>query len=277
VGGDIFGVSCSTNFLRMPGAPVQHAITRKIWSQPDTLLLIFGGAAAEFAVNRAVDWLFFTGGLPRDPIGRLFRTVHYAQMIAFAEPSAAHRTLEQIRRIHATVEHARGDAIPAWAHRAVLYMLIDYSERAASLLGSPLPAAAQEDLYADFRRIGEGLGITQLPPDYGGWRTDRADRLTQDLAWAPSTVTLYEAYRRHLGLWRYRLLRRLQAVLVPAIVRRLLRLPAPSLGAHLITVLRASRPLGLAPAVMRMVIPPRHWKDLKALEQLPRSFLNPAA
>jgi hypothetical protein len=156
-------------------------------------------------------------------------------------------------------------------------MLIDYSERAASLLGNPLPPADQEDLYADFRRIGEGLGIDHLPPDYAKWRTDRAHRLTQDLAWAPLTATLYQAYRRHLGLWRYTLLRRLQAALVPAIVRRLLRLPAPPLGAHVITVLRASRPLGLAPALMRLAIPPRHWKDLEALEQLPRSSLNPAA
>jgi uncharacterized protein (DUF2236 family) len=260
----------------MPDGPVQHAITREIWGQPATLLLIFGGAAAEFALNRAVDWLFFTGGLPRDPVGRLFRTVHYAQIIAFAEPSAAHRTLEQIRRIHTTVEHARGYPIPAWAHRAVLYMLIDYSERAASLLGSPLTAAAQEGLYADFRRIGEGLGITELPPDYTEWRRDRAYRLTEDLAWAPATAALYQAYRRHLGPWRYELLRRLQAALVPAIVRHLLHLPAPPIGAHLISLFCALRPLGLAPAVIRTVIPPRHWDDVKALES-PGSLLNPAA
>jgi uncharacterized protein (DUF2236 family) len=241
------------------------------------LLLIFGGAAAEFAVNRAVDWLFFTGALPRDPIGRLFRTVHHAQTIAFAEPAAAHGILAQIRRIHATVEHARGYPIPSWAHRAVLYMLIDYSERAASLLGSPLAPAAQEDLYADFRRIGEGLGIVELPPDYAAWRTDRAHRLTVDLAWAPFTAALYQAYRRHLGPWRYELLRRLQAVLVPPNVRRLLRLPPPPAGAHLITMFRAFRSLGLDPAVMRLVIPPPYWNHLEALEQSPRSFLNPAA
>jgi hypothetical protein len=156
-------------------------------------------------------------------------------------------------------------------------MLIDYSERAASLLGSPLAAAAQEDLYADFRRIGEGLGIAELPPDYAGWRRDRAHRLTEDLAWAPSTAALYAAYRRHLGPWRYRLLRRLQAALVPATVRHLLRLPAPPTGVHLIALFRALRPLGLAPAVIRMVIPPQHWKDLAILERSPRSFLNSAA
>jgi hypothetical protein len=261
----------------MLGGPVHHVITRKIWGQPDALLLIFAGAAAEFAVNRAVDWLFFTGSLPRDPIGRLFRTVHYAQAIAFAEPRTAYRVLGQIRRIHASVEHARGQAIPAWAHRAVLYMLIDYSGRAAALLGDPLSPAAQDDLYADFRRIGEGLGIAELPPDYAAWCIDRAHHLTQDLGWTPWTAVLCKAYRRHLGLWRYSLLRRLHSVLVPAVVRRLLRLPAPPMGAHLIGVLRLSRSLGLAAAMRRLVIPPRHWKDLEALEELPQAFFNRVA
>jgi uncharacterized protein (DUF2236 family) len=270
-------MSCATTVLLMPAAPVQHAITREIWGDGDTLLLIFGGAAAEFAVNRAVDWLFFTGALPRDPIGRLFRTVRYAQSIAFAEPAAARRTLGQIRRVHATVEGARGASIPAWAHRAVLYMLIDYSERAARLLGTPLGPGAQEELYADFRRIGEGLGIAELPPDYPTWRTDRACRLAQDLAWAPPTAALYAAYRRQLGPWRYGLLRQLQGVLVPPLVRGLLQLPGPAPGAHLVAVFRALRSLRLAPAARRLVIPARHWDDLKALEQSQRSSLSPAA
>ena len=261
----------------MSDSPVQHAITREIWGQPATLLLIFGGAAAEFAVNRAADWLFFTGAMPRDPIGRLFRTVRYAQSIAFAEPAAAHRTMEQIRRIHAAVEHGRGDSIPLWAHRAVLYMLIDYSERAAQLLGSPLNAAAQEELYADFRRIGEGLGIAELPPDYPTWRTDRARRLAEDLAWGPSTALLYAAYRRQLGPWRYGLLRQLQGVLVPPLVRGLLQLPGPAHGMHLMAVFRALRSLRLAPAVRRLVIPMRHWNDLEALEPSQRSSFSPAA
>ena len=39
----------------------------------DTILFIFAGAgAAEFALNKAVDWLYFTGKLPTDPLGRLF-------------------------------------------------------------------------------------------------------------------------------------------------------------------------------------------------------------
>ena len=64
-----------------------HSIIRKIWGDPTLVLLIFAGCAAEFALNRAVDWLFFTNALPKDPIGRLFSTVRSAQRIIFAPSS----------------------------------------------------------------------------------------------------------------------------------------------------------------------------------------------
>ena len=51
-------------FHMMSVAPVQHAATRAIWGDGDLVCLTFAAAAVEFAVNRAVDWLFFTGALP---------------------------------------------------------------------------------------------------------------------------------------------------------------------------------------------------------------------
>ncbi len=62
----------------------KKSVVRKIWGKSDTILFIFAGAAAEFALNKAVDWLYFTGRLPADPIGRLFSTVTYARSIVFA-------------------------------------------------------------------------------------------------------------------------------------------------------------------------------------------------
>jgi ER-bound oxygenase mpaB/B'/Rubber oxygenase, catalytic domain len=104
---------------------VDHrSIVRAIWGDSDLILLIFAGAAAEFALNRAVDWLFFTNRLPDDPIGRFFSTVRYAQEIVFADETRARRTLDRISAIHRSVERRRGERIPAWAHRDVLYMLV---------------------------------------------------------------------------------------------------------------------------------------------------------
>src|SRR5215211_7528237 len=62
-----------------PPFVASDSIVRTIWGDADTILLIFAGAAAEFALNLAVDWLFFTGALPRDPGGRLFTTAKPAQ------------------------------------------------------------------------------------------------------------------------------------------------------------------------------------------------------
>src|SRR5687768_17510352 len=149
------------------------SVVRRIWGDGDMVLLIFAGAAAEFALNRAVDWLFFAGELPRDPIGRLFSTAAYSQHIVFADVATARRTLDRIRVVHEEVEGKRGQRIPDWAHRDVLYMLIDYSERAHEALAAPLTAAEKRELYSVFHRVGTGLGIPGLPHTYEEWRVDR--------------------------------------------------------------------------------------------------------
>src|SRR5437764_8056233 len=104
-------VSCSTT-LCMTTYVHPQSIVQKIWGKSDTILFIFAGAAAEFALNRAVDWLYFTGRLPSDPLGRLFSTVTYARRIVFSETAEANRAIDKITMIHASLEDARGAAIP---------------------------------------------------------------------------------------------------------------------------------------------------------------------
>src|SRR6188474_3081986 len=77
------------------------SVVRKIWGKGDTVLFVFAGASAEFALNKAVDWLYFTGRLPADPLGRLFSTVSYARAIVFSEKDAALRAIDAITAIHA--------------------------------------------------------------------------------------------------------------------------------------------------------------------------------
>jgi hypothetical protein len=243
------------------------SVVRRIWGDPDLVLLVFAGSAAEFALNRAVDWLFFTGRLPSDPIGRLFSTVRYAQEIVFGDEAEAGRALARINAAHRAVEQARGRSIPDWAYRDVLYMLVDYSERAHGLLYGPLSVAERAELYAAFRRVGEGLKIAELPEDYQGWRADRRLHLARDLARGKHTARLYEQYRRHLGEWRYRLLLEVQAVLVPETVRRLLRLrPRPVLS-----ILAGGygylNGLGIRPFIRRALMQPRFRGELGKLER----------
>src|SRR3954468_15386541 len=200
------------------------SIVRRIWGDADTILLAFAGSAAEFALNRAVDWLFFTDKLPADPLGRLFSTARFAQDIAFADEATARRSLGRIRAAHQAVERVRGQTIPAWAHRDVLYMLIDYSERAFELRHRPLTGAERQDLYDVFLRVGEGLAIPDLPGSYDAWREDRLRHMERDLANSDLTAELYRRYRSHLGRWRYEALLRVQSILVPDQVRTLLGL-----------------------------------------------------
>src|ERR671912_998113 len=167
------------------------SIVRTIWGDADTILLVFAGSAAEFALNRAVDWLFYTGKLPADPLGRLFSTAGFAQDIAFVDEATARRSLDRIRAAHGAVERSRGQAIPAWAHRDVLYMLIDYSERAFELLRRPLTGPEKAELYDVFRRGGGGLAIPELPATYAEWSEDRDLHMRRDLLSSDATRALY--------------------------------------------------------------------------------------
>src|SRR6202012_4618427 len=94
---------------------------RTIWGRGDTILLIFAGASAEFALNKSVDWLYYTGRLPADPLGRLFSTGASSQRIVFAEEDRALTAIDHIAAIHKGVEQKRGGAIPAEAYLDVLF------------------------------------------------------------------------------------------------------------------------------------------------------------
>lgn len=243
------------------------SIVRRIWGDGDMVLLVFAGSAAEFALNRAADWLFFTGKLPGDPIGRLFSTAAYAQQIVFADAPTAARTLERIRAVHRAVEHRRGRKIPDWAHRDVLYMLVDYSERAHEALARPLTADEQRELYDVFRRVGEGLGIPGLPRTYAGWRADRDRHLRRDLLHGDATEALYARYREHLGPWRHGLLLRVQALLAPDHVRDLLRLGRAEWLRPLLRLYPVLVRAGLRSAVQRLLMPPEHLPAVRGLDR----------
>jgi uncharacterized protein (DUF2236 family) len=243
-----------------------ESIVRTIWGDADMILLIFAGAAAEFALNRAVDWLFFTGAIPRDPVGRLFTTAQYAQQIVFADRATAQHTLARIAHIHQAVEQQRGDQIPDWAYRDVLYLLIAYSERAYQLHRRSLTDAERSELYAVFRRVGEALGIEKLPPSYGEWQIDRMQHLRDDLNYSQLTADLYHRYREVLGWWRYGLLLAIQGGIVPGHVRDLLRLRRRSDIYYGIRLYHVLARLGLRRLIQRMLIPAPYLAQLQRMD-----------
>jgi len=190
------------------------SIVRTIWGRRDIILFIFGGAAAEFALNKAVDWLFFTGRLPADPIGRLFSTVVYAQRIVFSQHSGSLHAIDTMKNIHSEVESKRGDIIPPWAYRDVLYMLIYYSITSYELLEKKLSEAEKEEVYDVFFRVGDRMGLTDLPSNYSAWLISREKHLNENLEKSKFTEDLFHQYRKHLGFFRFLLLKEAQILVV---------------------------------------------------------------
>lgn len=82
----------------MPFFVEKNSIVRKIWGKSVTILFVFAGAYAEFALNKPVDWLYFTGKLPANPLGRLFSIVSYASKIVFSSMKDAHKAIDSLRQ-----------------------------------------------------------------------------------------------------------------------------------------------------------------------------------
>lgn len=251
-----------------------HSIVRQIWGKGDTVLFIFAGAAAEFALNKAVDWLYFTGRLPADPIGRLFSTVTHARRIVFADWDNAHKAIDQITFIHKKVEQNRGAAIPDCAYRDVLFMLIYYSIAAFELLERKLTAEEKEEVFDVFYRVGNRMGLQQLPQNYSQWLQARSTHLTNDLARSQYTIHLMQQYKKHLGSLRYAILLRVQAMMVPDVVKQQLQLPAPLLGKLLLLGYKGSKLLHAEGLVKSLLLPNAYKPQIQQLDQ-PAAALYP--
>jgi hypothetical protein len=251
------------------------SIVRRIWGTSDTVMFIFAGAAAEFALNKAVDWLYFTGRLPADPLGRLFSTVDYARRIVFAERARAEQAIDTIAAIHGAVEERRGQAIPDWAYRDVLFMLIAYSIRAFEVLERPLTAAECQEIVDVFCRLGRRMGIPGLPTNYPAWKVARAAHLAQNLAVSAYTTDLYQQYRKHLGGPRYHLLRAVQGLVVPLPVRQMLHLPSGAAVRPALALYRASRTLAISQWAKSAMLPLEYRARIQALDAAPPGMPHP--
>ncbi len=244
----------------------ENSIVRKIWGSADTILFIFAGASAEFALNKAVDWLYFTGRLPKDPLARLFSTVAYAQRIVFAEHDAALASIDSITAIHKNVEQQRGAAIPDWAYRDVLFMLIDYSIRSYQLLQRKLTVPEKEETFTVFYTIGLRMGLTGLPATYSEWEVMRAGHLQQNLIKSHYTKDLFKQYRKHLGIGRYLLLKQAQLLVIPARVRRLLSFTNISFLYPVVQVYKIARKIKLDGVLKNAVLPSNYKMQIRLLD-----------
>jgi uncharacterized protein (DUF2236 family) len=246
----------------------KDSIVRKIWGKGDTILLIFAGASAEFALNKAVDWLYFTGRLPADPLGRLFSTVSYARQIIFSDYHEALNAIDKITAIHKTVEDNRGAQIPDWAYRDVLFMLIDYSVKSFEVLERKLSPEEKTEVFEVFERMGTRMGISGLPKTYQDWLKMRDQHLEENLIRGKFTNDLYEQYRKHLGPLRYQLLKQAQLMVVPEKVNKLLSLGRIKLLSSVVQLYKLSRLFRLEGFIRNLILPEDYKEQIRDLDVL---------
>lgn len=244
----------------------KNSIVRQIWGKSDSILLIFAGASAEFALNKAVDWLYFTGKLPADPVGRLFSTVSYAHKIIYADKRSALATIDRMASIHNTIETKRGANIPDWAYRDVLFMLIDYSIRSFEVMERKLNKAEKQEVFDVFYRLGNQMGLSGLPKSFKEWKKMRQEHLYQNLQNSHFTKDLFDQYRIHLGWVRYRLLLETQSLIVPQKVRELLGFRKTSFLKPLIEIYKLSRNLKLDWLLKALILPNKYKNEIRTLD-----------
>jgi uncharacterized protein (DUF2236 family) len=241
------------------------SIVRAIWGRRDTILFIFAGAAAEFALNKAVDWLYFTGRLPADPLKRLFSTVTYSKRIVFSEDSKALETIDQIYTIHKGVEEARKESIPSWAYLDVLYMLIYYSIVSFELLERKLTNDEKDEIYDVFLRLGRRMKLEGLPTTYTEWLASRQEHLNQNLTCSEFTIDLFKQYRKHLGALRYWLLVESQKLILPRRALSLLKFSTVSFFVPFVPLYKFSRKMKLDWFIMSLILPTEYRQQVREL------------
>lgn len=246
----------------------KNSIVRKIWGKSDTILFIFAGAAAEFALNKAVDWLYFTGKLPADPLGRLFSTVSYARKIVFSSLDEANKAIDTMRQIHTAVEQKRGAAIPDWAYRDVLFMLIYYSIAAYELLEKKLSDEEKEEVYQVFYRVGKRMGLIGLPPSYFEWLPVREAHLINNLQKSEYTADLFNQYKKHLGAMRFKVLIEGQKLVVPGRVKELLHFSDFSLLTPVVPVYKISRLMKMDWLLKNILLPSDYKDQINELDEV---------
>lgn len=248
------------------------SIVRKIWGKSDTVLFIFAGASAEFALNKAVDWLYFTGKLPSDPLGRLFSTVSYARKIVFSPTDEANKSIDLITQIHTSVEKSRGMAIPDWAYRDVLFMLIHYSIASYELLERKLTNLEKEEVYNVFYRVGLRMGLKELPHNYNDWLPVREVHLEENLEKSKFTVDLFKQYKKHLGFIRYNLLLGVQKLIVPKIAKDKLFKTNFSPLKPIIKIYKISRAIKMDSTIKNLLLPSKYKNQIREIDVQPKQL-----
>lgn len=184
-------------------------ITRTIWGDADNVLLIYAGAAAEFALNPENHWLFYTGKLPSDPLRRFEKTLQYQRKLFFTPQEVVPALAKHIKDIHSDLEQKRSREqgeikISDQAYLQVFSMLIEYGILGYEYLQRrKMTDEERETYFSDIRSIALMMEIRDFPEDYCEYSTRRARMIESELHCNVFTQELMAAYRKSLAPFCY--------------------------------------------------------------------------
>jgi uncharacterized protein (DUF2236 family) len=250
----------------------ENSAVRAVWGHTDRALMVFAGASAEFALNKAVDWLYFTGKLPEDPLARLFSTIAYSQKILFSKKEDAIEAIRMVNKIHKSVENARGLSIPDWAFRDVLYMLIHYTIKAYELSHGGISMQQKEEIFDTFILLGQHMEVQNLPADFPSWEIDREKHLLENLAFTNFTQDLFLKYKKHLGTVRFWILLEGQKELLPNHVKTLLKLHGSSKLKRLFALYPSLADGLFMSKLPLLLIPPKYHSEINDMPSQPTTL-----
>ncbi len=229
--------------------------SRRVWSNPTCMLLVFVGASAEFPLNPSVDWLFYTGRLPTDPIARFLSTIDYLRRLIIADEETRNLEAAKLKQLHQQLENKRGRHISAKSYRDVLCMDTIYSIRSVPLAtGVDLSPAEKDLVVKELSSVGEQMGIPDLPWSYDQLCEQRKERLP---LWVKNDFSkrLLDSYRRALGPMTYELLISAYPMLVEAELLERLGLGKRILSGPMRWALTPACRTGLIRVLYRILLP----------------------
>ena len=114
--------------------------------------------------------------------------------------------------------------------------------------------------------MGSRMGVKDLPPNYQQWLHMRKSSLHQNLLNGNFTKDLYKQYKKHLGWFRYLILKQAQTLLVPEEVNELLSLGKNPFSAPVLNLYKLSQIIGVKSLLKNAILPSEYKKQIAALD-----------
>ncbi len=145
-------------------------------------------------------------------------------------------------------------------------MLIYYSIVSFELLERKLSLEEKEEVYHIFYRVGDRMGLSSLPRNYQEWLPVRDSHLMSDLAHSKYTTDLFNQYRKHLGAFRFYVLKESQKMVVPAHAKKLLGFVNKAWLRPVIPLYKLSKRLGFDWLIKSILLPDQYKAQIHALD-----------